>query len=107
LILQVQEKKNSMVCIYSYLFNFKIIIDYFIDISLNVRDCKNIYESFNQYTEEELMEGENKYMAEGRGLQNAKKGIRFISFPSVLFLQLKRFEYDYDRDVMAKVYIVI
>ena len=42
-------------------------------------------------------------MAEGQGLQNAKKGIRFLSFPPVLFLQLKRFEYDYEKDIMVKV----
>lgn len=36
-------------------------------------------------------------------LQDARKGVRFKSFPPVLFLQLKRFEYDYDRQSTVKV----
>lgn len=42
-------------------------------------------------------------MAEGYGLQDAKKGVIFESFPPVLHLQLKRFEYDMMRDMMVKV----
>lgn len=49
------------------------------------------------------MDGENKYMAEGYGLQDALKGVSFESFPPVLHLQLKRFEYDMQRDTMIKV----
>ena len=37
------------------------------------------------------------------GLQDARKGVRFKAFPPVLFLQLKRFEYDYDRQSTVKV----
>ena len=36
-------------------------------------------------------------------LQDAKKGVLFEDFPPVLQLQLKRFEYDFARDVMVKV----
>lgn len=64
---------------------------------------KNLHESFRDYVAVEMMEGENKYQAEGFGLQDAKKGILFQSFPPVLHLQLKRFEYDIQRDAMAKV----
>ena len=65
-----------------------------------------------QFCEIEMMDGENKYHAEGHGLQvrpslrltfmcspaqivslqDAKKGIIFVKFPPVLMLQLKRFE---------------
>lgn len=55
------------------------------------------------YVEVEKLEGENKYQAEGLGLQDAEKGIIFESFPPVLHLQLKRFEYDIQRDAMVKV----
>lgn len=37
---------------------------------------------------------ENKYYAEGYGLQDVKKSIRFISLPPVLTIQLKRFQFD-------------
>ena len=49
------------------------------------------------------MDGDNMYAAEGHGLQVAKKGIIFEHFPPVLHLQLKRFEYDMQRDVNVKV----
>jgi ubiquitin carboxyl-terminal hydrolase 7 len=74
-----------------------------IDIQLNVKGMKNLYESFRDYVAVETLEGENKYQAEGLGLQDAKKGIIFQSFPPVLHLQLKRFEYDVQRDAMVKV----
>lgn len=75
----------------------------FADIQLNVKGCKNLEESFKDYITEETLEGENKYMAEGHGLQDAKKGVVFESFPPVLHLQLKRFEYDMYTDMMVKV----
>ncbi|KAI9026565.1 hypothetical protein CLU79DRAFT_742351 [Phycomyces nitens] len=75
----------------------------FYDIQLNVKGCKNLEESFKDYIAEEVLEGDNKYMAEGHGLQDAKKGVIFESFPPVLHLQLKRFEYDIMRDTMVKI----
>ncbi len=50
-----------------------------------------------------LQVGENQYKAEHHGLQDARKGVLFESFPPVLQLQLKRFEYDFQRDAMVKV----
>jgi ubiquitin carboxyl-terminal hydrolase 7 len=64
---------------------------------------KNLYESFQDYVAVETLDGENKYAAEGLGLQDAKKGIIFEAFPPVLHLQLKRFEYDIQRDAMVKI----
>ena len=78
-------------------------IEDFWDIQLNVSGNKNLDESFKDYVQVETMEGENKYFAEGYGLQDAKKGVIFESFPQVLHLQLKRFEYDINRDAMMKV----
>jgi ubiquitin carboxyl-terminal hydrolase 7 len=74
-----------------------------LDIQLNVKGCKNLEDSFKDYIAEETLEGDNKYMAEGYGLQDAKKGVIFESLPPVLHLQLKRFEYDMMRDMMVKV----
>jgi ubiquitin carboxyl-terminal hydrolase 7 len=122
-----------------------------LDLQLDVKGCKDIYESFdkyaplssqthplggsflrfrryrrgwslvkgvrsapypasksslvdaNRYVEVELMDGDNKYQAEGHGLQDAKKGILFDDFPAVLLCQLKRFEYDFQQDMTVKV----
>ena len=41
----------------------------FMDLSLDVKGCQNIYDSFDKYTEIELLEGANQYKAEGHGLQ--------------------------------------
>ncbi|KAI7896456.1 uncharacterized protein EV154DRAFT_239233 [Mucor mucedo] len=76
--------------------------DYY-DIQLNVKGCKNLIDSFEDYITVETLEGDNKYMAEGHGLQDANKGVIFESFPPVLHLQLKRFEYDFMRDTMVKI----
>eukprot|EP00878_Enallax_costatus_P010709 GHUV01011185.1.p1 GENE.GHUV01011185.1~~GHUV01011185.1.p1 ORF type:complete len:671 (+),score=192.28 GHUV01011185.1:167-2179(+) len=75
----------------------------FMDLQLDVKGCKDIYDSFDRYTEVEIMSGENQYKAEDHGLQDARKGVLFDSFPPVLQLQLKRFEYDFQRDTMVKI----
>jgi ubiquitin carboxyl-terminal hydrolase 7 len=74
-----------------------------IDIQLNVKGCKNLHDSFVDYCKVEMLDGDNKYFAEGFGLQDAKKGVIFESFPPVLHLQLKRFDYDMERDQFVKV----
>ncbi|KAI1615479.1 ubiquitin thiolesterase [Exophiala viscosa] len=79
-------------------------IEEFWDLQLNVRGNKNLHESFMDYIQVETLEGENKYDAgEPYKLQDARKGVIFESFPPVLHLQLKRFEYDINRDAMMKV----
>ncbi|XP_063902380.1 ubiquitin carboxyl-terminal hydrolase 7-like [Zophobas morio] len=75
----------------------------FYDIQLNVKGMKTLYDSFNDYVAIETLDGDNKYRAEGYGLQDAKKGVIFQSFPPVLHLQLKRFEYDLYADQMVKI----
>ncbi|KAJ3162458.1 hypothetical protein HDU86_004940 [Geranomyces michiganensis] len=75
----------------------------FYDIQLNVKGCKSLKESFDEYVAVETLDGDNKYMAEDHGLQEAKKGVIFTQFPPILHLQLKRFEYDFYRDVMVKI----
>eukprot|EP01103_Thecamoeba_quadrilineata_P007298 TRINITY_DN1713_c0_g2_i1.p1 TRINITY_DN1713_c0_g2~~TRINITY_DN1713_c0_g2_i1.p1 ORF type:complete len:1124 (-),score=191.47 TRINITY_DN1713_c0_g2_i1:16-3198(-) len=73
------------------------------DLSLNVKGCNDVYESLDQYTEVEILQGSNQYFAEGHGLQDAEKGVKFESFPPVLQIQLKRFEYDQLRGDNVKI----
>lgn len=78
--------------------------EHFSDLSLNVKGCRNIYESFEKYVEVEMMEGDNKYRADGyEELQDARKGVKFLQLPPVLQLHLKRFEYDFTRYAMVKI----
>lgn len=86
--------------------NIHFLINFFIfsqDISLNVHNCDDIYQSFDQYVAPEILDGDNKYRAEDKGLQTARKTTEFLSFPPVLFIQLKRFEYDKNKKTMVKV----
>lgn len=75
----------------------------FWDLQLNVNGLKGLEESFKDYIAQETMDGENQYQAEGYGLQDAKKGVIFESFPAVLHLQLKRFEFDFAREINVKI----
>jgi ubiquitin carboxyl-terminal hydrolase 7 len=93
--------KNFVKCI-NVNFSSERVEDFY-DLSLNVRGCKNLKESLEKYVEREKLDGDNKYMAEGHGLQDAEKGCTFSSFPPVLHLHLKRFEYDPLRDANVKI----
>ncbi|KAF9172197.1 hypothetical protein BGX20_006156 [Mortierella sp. AD010] len=78
-------------------------VENFYDIQLNVKGCKTLRDSFANYIDVETLDGDNRYHAEGYGLQDAKKGVIFETLPPVLHLQLKRFEYDIERDAMVKI----
>ncbi|KAF9100159.1 hypothetical protein BGX27_000461 [Mortierella sp. AM989] len=78
-------------------------VENFYDIQLNVKGCKTLRDSFADYIAVETLDGDNKYHAEGHGLQDANKGVIFETLPPVLHLQLKRFEYDIERDAMVKI----
>jgi len=78
----------------------------FWDLQLNVKGTKDLRASFEDLVAVEMMEGDNQYRAEGYGLQDAEKGVAFLTFPPVLHLQLKRFEYDFNRDAIVKVFSV-
>ncbi|XP_013388428.1 ubiquitin carboxyl-terminal hydrolase 7 [Lingula anatina] len=75
----------------------------FYDIQLNVKGKKTIYESFKDYITVETLDGDNKYDAGEHGLQEAEKGVIFLSFPPVLHLQLMRFQYDPITDTNIKI----
>lgn len=77
-------------------------IEKFTDICLNIKG-ESIYRSFEMYTEEEVLDGQNKYDAGEYGKQIAKKGISISKFPAVLLLQLKRMEYSITKKSMVKI----
>ncbi|KAH8654046.1 ubiquitin carboxyl-terminal hydrolase [Tricladium varicosporioides] len=79
-------------------------VEDFWDVQLNVSGNKNIEDSFKDYIQVETMDGENQYFAGDEfKLQDARKGVIFETFPEVLHLQLKRFQYDIDHDAMMKI----
>jgi ubiquitin C-terminal hydrolase len=77
----------------------------FYDVAVNVKGCINLLESFRQYTETELLEGENQYDAGTTyGKQDAKKGVVFTKLPPVMTIHLKRFDFDMQRLQMRKIH---
>ena len=77
----------------------------FYDIQLDVKGCKNVYESLKKYTESEMLEGDNQYDAGPEfGKQDARKGVIFMKLPPVLTIHLKRFELDNERACYKKVH---
>jgi len=65
----------------------------FADLSLDVRGCADVYESFDKYVNQEVMSGDNSYQPEGKGSQKAYRNLCLDLFPPILFLHLKRFDY--------------
>lgn len=76
--------------------------DYY-DIQLSIKGKKNIFESFVDYVAVEQLDGDNKYDAGEHGLQEAEKGVKFLTLPPVLHLQLMRFMYDPQTDQNIKI----
>lgn len=75
----------------------------FYDIQLKVNGNRTIYDAFEEYIAKETLTQDNKYDAGEYGLQEAEKGVIFIRFPPVLYLQLMRFQYDFVADTNVKI----
>ena len=68
----------------------------FYDLSMTVKDCQTLNESFIKYTEADDLDGTNQYVfSPSKGPSNAKIQTKFIKIPKVLFLHLKRTEYNF------------
>jgi hypothetical protein len=79
-------------------------VEVYWDIQLVVKGFSNVTESLTSFVKEELLDGDDKYDAgPEHGKQAAKKGVKFISFPPVLHLHLKRFEFDPYKETMTKI----
>ncbi|PJF16561.1 hypothetical protein PSACC_03542 [Paramicrosporidium saccamoebae] len=75
----------------------------FYDLQLTIKGMRTLEESFDNYVREEMLQGDNKYHAEGHGLQDARRFVEFEAFPPVLHVHLER--YAFDPKVMATVKI--
>jgi ubiquitin C-terminal hydrolase len=75
----------------------------FLDLSLDVKGLGTLENSLRKYTESERLTGDNQYRTELHGKQNADRRIEFLSFPPILQIQLKRFDYDGKTNKMKKI----
>eukprot|EP00892_Ulva_mutabilis_P002888 jgi/Ulvmu1/125/UM001_0129.1 len=67
----------------------------FLNLQLDVIGCKSVSESLEAFCKTEDLVGENKWKAEGYGLQDTRMRSAFQELPPVLQLHLKRFNFDY------------
>ncbi|VDD74903.1 unnamed protein product [Mesocestoides corti] len=72
--------------------------------AINLTVCTgDLLEEMRQYTREEVMDGDNAYFCERCQMrQRTLKRLAFSSLPPVLCLQLKRFGFDWERQVAVK-----
>ncbi|KAL5111367.1 Ubiquitin carboxyl-terminal hydrolase 7 [Taenia crassiceps] len=75
----------------------------FYDIQLKVKGNCDVHDAFKEYVQVETLDSDNKYDAGTFGLQDAEKGIKFLRFPPVLYLQLMRFQYDFMSNTNVKI----
>lgn len=73
----------------------------FYDLSLIVKGCSSLEDSFFKYIEKEVLS--DLYETEAFGKQKAEMGIEFLNFPPVLHIHLRRFEYDFNSGLNTKI----
>jgi ubiquitin carboxyl-terminal hydrolase 7 len=66
----------------------------YIDLNLEIQGCMNIEDSLKKFTEYEVLSEDDLYKTDNHGLQRIKKRYTFTSFPPVLVLNLKRFDFN-------------
>jgi ubiquitin carboxyl-terminal hydrolase 7 len=74
-----------------------------LDLQLSVKRCPDLHTSFKNFCTQETLDGDNKYNAEGHGLQRATMSVLFESLPPVLMLHLIRYEYDPTLDAVVSI----
>jgi len=76
----------------------------FLNISLQVKNKKSIYQSLSAFVEGEMLEGDNAYFcSECNKKVNTLKRVCLKKLPNHLILALKRFEFDFDTMQKVKV----
>ncbi|XP_035663404.1 ubiquitin carboxyl-terminal hydrolase 47-like isoform X1 [Branchiostoma floridae] len=78
-------------------------MDAFLDIPLTVRPFGathaygNVQEALEAFVQPETLNGSNQYFCEKCNKKcDAHKGLKFVKFPYLLTMQLKRFDFDYN-----------
>ena len=84
-------------------------VESFYDLQLSIMSLDglslnhSVEEALQQYLTSEILEGPNMYETPSGSKERAKKGVKFLSLPPVLTLQLMRFQFDFDTCEMAKI----
>ncbi|KAG7177623.1 ubiquitin carboxyl-terminal hydrolase FAF-X-like [Homarus americanus] len=72
-------------------------------ISIDIRNYSNLYDSLEQYVKGDLLEGDNAYLCEKCDKKvDTVKRICLKKLPPIMAIQLKRFDYDWERECSIK-----
>ncbi|XP_064639618.1 probable ubiquitin carboxyl-terminal hydrolase FAF-X isoform X3 [Lineus longissimus] len=75
----------------------------FTTLNIDIRNQQNLLESLEQYVKGDLLEGANAYMCEKCGKKvDTVKRMCIKRLPPMLAIQLKRFDYDWERECAVK-----
>lgn len=75
----------------------------YIDIPLDIVECKDIYASLERFCQTKRLEEDNHEHTTRNGAGDSKQYVLFDSFPTVLFFHLKRCYYSADRNAIVRV----
>lgn len=65
--------------------------------------CNDLHEALNQFVKGEILQGDNAYFCERCHVKRrAVKRISILNAPPVLCLHLKRFDFDWDKQISIK-----
>lgn len=76
----------------------------FYDLSLSVKDCSNLENSFLQFTKKEQLSDSYDTGIEGHEKIAVQIQAQLFKLPKILTLHLQRFEYDFVHDSLTKIY---
>ena len=80
----------------------KVIDDTVRTFAINVKGVSSFAESMRQVQQMTLFTGANQYISEEYGRVDAQRFLKIVDVPEVLVLQLKRFDYDVERQRRIK-----
>ena len=78
--------------------NARTRVDSFQDVQVVIRDAPSLEQALYRFMEPEQLTGDNRWSCEQCGHKvDALKGLRFETAPKLLTMQLKRFDFDWNR----------
>lgn len=85
--------------------NSRTRVDSYQDVQIVIRDAPSLEQALYRFMEPEQLTGDNRWMCERCGHKvDALKGLRFETAPRLLTMQLKRFDFDWNRGARIKLY---
>ncbi|KAL6042819.1 Ubiquitin carboxyl-terminal hydrolase 47 [Balamuthia mandrillaris] len=77
--------------------------DKYLDISLDIHNTSSLEQALDRFVTPEILSGTSQWRCSGcNNLVDAEKGLKPQTFPYVLMIQLKRFDYNWNTETRVK-----